>query len=57
MKQCQQNFFGEYLFTFAEGSAWGNFYSNDTLQEHFAGYWKAVASVFVGNEAVLGYEV
>lgn len=47
-----------FYLTYATATAIGNMYDNvNALRDSFVGYWKTVASAFVGNPFVIGYEL
>lgn len=55
---CLEVGFARYYFSGAVSSGFQHLYDNtDGLQDHFADYWKAVATRFQSNEWVLGFEL
>lgn len=54
---------GSYYLNPAEYKAWDNFWNNVTvsnglgLEDSYAAAWQQVASVFAGNNAVIGYDI
>lgn len=46
-----------YYVTYAESSAYGEFFGNASLKTSFASFWRHVAKRFATNDYVLGYEL
>jgi endoglycosylceramidase len=55
--ECLQNSFIDYTEAPEVVSAWGNFLSNATINNHFAGYWRATSTAFKGAPGLLGYDL
>jgi len=54
---CLSNDFTTYSQCPEVFTAWGAFYQQQDIQEHFQSYWRKVASTFAGSPGVLGYDL
>ena len=58
LTSCLQHPFGEFYFSDAVNKGFQSLYDNqDGIADHFADSWAMVAKAFVGNDAILGYEI
>jgi len=56
-KDCLSIGFDQYSRTPEVVTSWGHFFSYDSIQQKFRGYWKVVAEALKDAEGVLGYDL